>query len=69
MQHERLRASPDEVAKYLEGIKFPCYKRDLIEFARKRNAPFEVVRTLEIIKEEKYDNMDDVKEGVTRVLR
>lgn len=66
---EKLRASPDEVAKYLKGIQFPTNKQDLIDTAKKSKAPYPVVRTLEIIKPEKFDSIDDVKEGVSRVLR
>ncbi len=66
--HEQLRASADEVAKYLKGITYPCNKKQLLDIAKRNQAPHAVLRTLEIVRDEKFDDVNDVKEAVKRVL-
>jgi len=60
-------ASPARVAEFLGGISFPCSKQDLITHARRKNAPKEVLDTLQRIPERTYNSMADVMSGVGKV--
>lgn len=63
-QHEPLHAPVSEVLKYLHGVQFPAYKKDLLEVARKNNAPANVIRAIEIMYDEKFTSMDDVERNL-----
>lgn len=66
------RATPpvDEVLKYVRNARFPSTKAQLIEEAKRHNAPPDVLHVLEIVKEEtKYDDLADVREGLLREPR
>ncbi len=54
------------VLDYVQDAHYPTHRRDLIEHARRKNAPEDVLRTLERIPEEIYDDLPDVKEGLRR---
>lgn len=55
--------SPKQVTKSLRGIDFPASKEDLIEKARSENAGEEVIRHLERMPDQEYQNMADVMRG------
>lgn len=55
--------SPKHVTKSLRGIDFPASKEDLIEKARSENAGDEVIRHLERMPDQEYQNMADVMRG------
>ncbi len=59
--------SPTNLAQFLGGINFPCSKQDLINHARRRNAPQEVLNTLQQIPDRTYNSMSDVMSGVGKV--
>jgi len=56
-----------EISKYLSGINFPCSKEELINHARRNNAPENVLQTLRRIPDRTYNSMSDVMSGVGRV--
>lgn len=55
--------SPKHVTRSLRGIDFPASKEDLIEKARSENAGEEVLRHLERMPDQEYQNMADVMRG------
>ncbi len=57
----------DQVLEYVKDAPFPCSKEQLLEHARKRGAPEEVLHALKIMRPEtKYDNLEDVREGLLK---
>jgi len=65
-QHEPLHAPPSEVVKYLQGVHFPCMKKDLLDTARKNHAPDNVVRAIQIMYSEEFSDMDDVRRNLEK---
>lgn len=59
--------SPTNIAHFLGGINFPCSKQDLLRHARQKNAPREVLDTLERIPDRTYNSMSDVMSGVGKI--
>jgi len=55
--------SPANVQKYLHGVSYPADKKDLVEQARRNDAPDEVVETIEALPEEHYGGPQDVMKG------
>ncbi len=69
---ERLREmfggfDPDRVVRAIEGVKFPCSNRDIIEYARSHNAPTEVESILEQLPEQQYNSLSDVRQAVLQI--
>ncbi|MDA8188564.1 MAG: DUF2795 domain-containing protein [Dehalococcoidales bacterium] len=67
MAERRHITNPAKLAQFLGGIDFPCSKKDLINYARRKNAPKEVLDTLQGIPERTYNSMSDVMSGVGKV--
>jgi hypothetical protein len=57
-------ASPAGVREYLDGLVYPTGKHGLIEHARARGAPAEVVRALESIPDRAYGGPKEVAAAV-----
>jgi len=55
--------SPANVQKYLAGVSYPAEKQDLIETARKNDAPDEVMQTIRKLPEDHYGGPQDVMKG------
>ena len=55
--------SPANVQKYLSGVSYPAEKQDLIECARKNDAPDEVMQTIRKLPEDHYGGPQDVMKG------
>jgi len=55
--------SPANVQKYLSGVGYPADKQDLIEAARRNDAPDEVMQTIRKLPEEHYGGPQDVMKG------
>jgi len=51
------------VQKYLAGVSYPAEKQDLIETARKNDAPDEVMQTIRKLPEDHYGGPQDVMKG------
>ncbi len=59
--------SPTNLTQFLGGINFPCSKQELIKHARGRNAPQDVLNTLEQIPDRTYNSMSDVMRDIGKV--
>jgi Protein of unknown function (DUF2795) len=55
-----------EVQKYLSGVDYPASKQDLIEHAKNKGAPKEVLGDLEDIPDEEYDGPNRVSKAVSK---
>ncbi|UGB38715.1 DUF2795 domain-containing protein [Frateuria soli] len=55
--------SPANVQKYLSGVDYPAEKQDLIEAARRNDAPDEVMQTIRKLPEDNYGGPQDVMKG------
>ena len=55
--------SPANVQKYLSGVEYPAEKQDLIEAARRNDAPDEVMQTIRKLPEDNYGGPQDVMKG------
>jgi hypothetical protein len=49
-----------DVQSSLEGITYPCEKRDIVEHARGKGASMESITKLEGLPERQYEDYDDV---------
>jgi hypothetical protein len=54
--------SPADLPRYLDGIRFPASRMDLIQHARQHHADPEMIEKLEEIPDDQYDSMDEVVE-------
>ena len=52
--------SPANVQAHLKGIDYPASKQDLVETARKNQAPQDVMRVLQEMPDEQYGGPQDV---------
>ena len=59
--------SPTDITQYLAGIKFPCEKEDLIDYAENNGATDKVLDLLRNMPEEEYSTMADVMKGYGEV--
>jgi hypothetical protein len=48
------------IAEVLKGLDFPATKQQCVDYAKKRDAPKEVVETLQRMPTERINNMADV---------
>jgi hypothetical protein len=55
--------SPANVQKFLHGVSYPADKKDLVEQARRNDAPDEVMETIKALPEEHYGGPQDVMKG------
>ncbi len=59
--------SPTNLTQFLGGVNFPCSKQELVNHARQRNAPQDVLSTLEQIPDRTYNSMSDVMRDIGKV--
>ena len=59
--------SPANVQKYLSGVDYPAEKQDLIEAARRNDAPDEVMQTIRKLPEDHYGGPQDVMKGYGQI--
>ncbi|HEY3082827.1 MAG TPA: DUF2795 domain-containing protein [Chloroflexota bacterium] len=64
MTMHETHASPGSVREYLEDLTYPAGKQSLIERARARGAPAEVLRALESIPDREYGGLKEVTAAV-----
>jgi hypothetical protein len=55
-----------EVQKYLSGIDYPATKDQLIEHARSRRAPQEIIDQLSSLPDDEYDGPNKVSSAVAK---
>ena len=58
--------STAKVSKYLKGIHFPADKKSVLGYAKKHEAPEDVVGALSSMPDEEYDSMAGVWHAVGR---
>ncbi|WP_086562472.1 DUF2795 domain-containing protein [Streptomyces africanus] len=56
--------SPTDLQKALKGMDYPTDKRHLVERARNNHADEKVVRTLDGLKEDRFDGPNEVQKAV-----
>ncbi len=54
-----------DVERYLRDVDFPADKRDIVEQARRQNAPDEVVRALDMLPNQRFNSSMDVTRGMS----
>jgi hypothetical protein len=59
--------SPPKIAKRLGGVDFPKSRADLMEYAKRRGASPDILRTLEKLPDKTYRSMADVISGIGKV--
>ena len=62
-----VKANPVEVQAFLEAVKYPVRKADLVREAKRQGASDTVAETLERIRDEKFDDPTDVSEAIGRL--
>ena len=55
---------PDSLLEYLDGIRYPAHKRDLLRYAREHDAPEEVLRDLDRLPDREYDEWMQITEAL-----
>ena len=60
-------ASPAEIQKYLSGVDYPADKEDLLEAARSKDAPEEVLDALAQLGEKEYASPAEVMQEIGKV--
>ena len=53
-----------DIERYLRDVDFPANKRDIVEEARRQNAPEDVVRALDKLPDQKFNSSMDVTRGM-----
>ncbi len=54
--------SSADLSRYLEGIRFPARRTDIITLAHQRHADPQMIEQLERLPDREYDSMDEVKD-------
>jgi hypothetical protein len=55
--------SPANLQKYLGGVGYPASKDDLLEQARRNEAPKEILETIQRLPEDQFGGPQDVMKG------
>jgi len=55
------------IAQYLAGCDFPCSRQDLIDFARGKNAPNDVLNALNQLPDRTFNSMASVWDAIGEV--
>lgn len=58
------KVSASEVQKYIGGISFPASKDDLVQHARQKDAPQEVLDVMGNLPDKEYESAADVGSGI-----
>lgn len=64
---ETAKANPIEVQKFLEGVRYPTQRGDLVEEAGRQGASKEVRSTLERLPDERFETPTDVSEAIGKL--
>jgi len=59
--------SPANVQQYLGGVKYPATKEDLIEQAKRNDAPREIMETIEHFRPDEYGGPQEVMKAYGEV--
>jgi Protein of unknown function (DUF2795) len=58
--------NPIEAQKYLKGMDYPASRQDVIEHARSKGAPSEMIDDLESHGQDRYDNPGEVQKAFSK---
>jgi hypothetical protein len=53
------------IRQFIGDAKFPCSKQELLKVARSHNAPTDVIRAIEGMREKNYNDLTDVTREVS----
>jgi hypothetical protein len=59
--------TPPEVMRYLDGVKFPANRDQLIQHAQSKNAPQEVIQALQRIPSRDYDGPPGIVQELGKI--
>jgi len=68
MANKTMNVSPAEVEKYLGGISYPVDKQKLIDYAKQKGAPDEVISMLQKMGDKNYNSSVDVTEEFGKIV-
>lgn len=60
MAEKAAGSTPLEVTRYMEGLKFPAFKSEILQHARDKDAPDNVMGVLEELPDQEYFRMADI---------
>ncbi|MDM7913203.1 MAG: DUF2795 domain-containing protein [Methanotrichaceae archaeon] len=55
----------EDIERYLRNANYPADKRDLMDYARRQNAPDDVVRALDMLPEQRFNSAMDVSKSMS----
>jgi hypothetical protein len=58
-----MTTSPIELQKYLGGVDYPADKQTLVDTARSKGAPDDIVQTLQNLPSDRFNSPNDVSEA------
>jgi hypothetical protein len=61
------KANPIEVQKFLEGVRYPARRRELVQEAKRQRASENVRSTLERLPDKRFDTPTDVSEAIGKL--
>lgn len=64
---DRTEASPAAVVDFLEGVRYPCSKAEILEHVTRRGAPGMVIDALQRLPDEQYYDLAHVIDRFSRV--
>lgn len=59
----------EDVERYVRNANYPADKRDLMDYARRQNAPDDVVRALDRLPEQRFNSPTDVTRSMSEGSR
>ncbi len=64
-----MRASPSTMQEMFRNMKFPVRKEQIIEHARKQNAPNDIIEGLQMLPDREYESADSLKKAIEAASR
>lgn len=61
----RQNQNPSNIQNYLSGVNYPAKKNDLIQTARRNNAPNDVIQQLESMPDQRFEQPTEVQEAIS----
>ncbi|MFB3764812.1 MAG: DUF2795 domain-containing protein [Methanotrichaceae archaeon] len=56
--------SSEDIDRYIKGVNYPADKGELMNYARRQNAPDDVVRNLDKLPNQSFNSPDDVRRNI-----
>lgn len=61
--------SSADVDRYLRGVNFPADKKEIVDYARRQNAPDDVVRALDKLPDQRFNSPMDISKNMGAMSR